>query len=121
MGFLDDVFDFAFGWLMPDPPKQLAPGAELTSAETDASIAKIYGKVEKKTGRIVFKETNDNDDDDYPNDLLHIIVVWGEAVESIEKSFKSPAVIPASEKNLVPAVDNTFFKFGKCKFVLEIV
>ena len=87
MGFLDDVFDFAFGWLMPDPSKQLAPGAELTSAETDASIAKIYGKVEKKTGRIVFKETNDNDDDDYPNDLLHIIVVWGEAVESIDEVY----------------------------------
>ena len=87
MGFLDDVFDFAFGWLMPDPPKQLAPGAELTSAETDASIAKIYGKVEKKTGHIVFKETNDNDDDDYPNDLLHIIVVWGEAVESIDEVY----------------------------------
>ena len=87
MGFLDDVFDFAFGWLMPDPPKQLAPGAELTSAETDASIAKIYGKVEKKTGHIVFKETNDNDNDDYPNDLLHIIVVWGEAVESIDEVY----------------------------------
>ena len=87
MGFLDDVFDFAFGWLMPDPPKQLAPGAELTSAETDASIAKIYGKVQKKTGHIVFKETNDNDNDDYPNDLLHIIVVWGEAVESIDEVY----------------------------------
>lgn len=86
-GFLEDVFEFAFGWLMPDPPKQLAPGAELTSAETDASIAKIYGKVEKKTGHIVFKETNDNDDDDYPNDLLHIIVVWGEAVESIDEVY----------------------------------
>ncbi|GMM70909.1 hypothetical protein MTsDn5_08610 [Alteromonas gracilis] len=87
MGFLDDVFDFAFGWLMPDPPKQLAPGAELTSAETDASIAKVYGKVQKKNGHIVFKETNDNDDDDYPNDLLHIIVVWGEAVESIDEVY----------------------------------
>ena len=87
MGLLDDVFDFAFGWIMPDPPKQLAPGAELTSAETDASIAKIYGKVQKKTGHIVFKETNDNDNDDYPNDLLHIIVVWGEAVESIDEVY----------------------------------
>lgn len=85
--FGDSVGGKLFGWLMPDPPKQLAPGAELTSAETDASIAKIYGKVEKKTGRIVFKETNDNDDDDYPNDLLHIIVVWGEAVESIDEVY----------------------------------
>lgn len=85
--FGDSVGEKLFGWLMPDPPKQLAPGAELTSAETDASIAKIYGKVEKKTGHIVFKETNDNDDDDYPNDLLHIIVVWGEAVESIDEVY----------------------------------
>jgi len=30
------------------------------------------------------------------------------AVESIEKSFKSPAVLPASEKNLVPEIDETF-------------
>lgn len=91
MGFLDDAVSFLggaiFGWLMPDPPKQLAPGAELTSAETDASIAKIYGTVQKKSGHIVFKETNDNDDDDYPNDLLHIIVVWGEAVESIDEVY----------------------------------
>lgn len=91
MGFLDDAVSFLggaiFGWLMPDPPKQLAPGAELTSAETDASIAKIYGKVQKKAGHIVFKETNDNDNDDYPNDLLHIIVVWGEAVESIDEVY----------------------------------
>ncbi len=85
--FGDSVGEKLLGWLMPDPPKQLAPGAELTSAETDASIAKIYGKVEKKTGHIVFKETNDNDDDDYPNDLLHIIVVWGEAVESIDEVY----------------------------------
>ena len=34
------------------------------------------------------------------------------AVESIEKSYKSPAVLPASEKNLVPEIDTTFFKFG---------
>ena len=87
MGFFSDVFDFAFGWLIPDPPTPKAPGAELTSAETDAYIPKIYGKVQKQRGYIAFKETNDADGDDYPNDLLHIIVVWGEAVESIDEVY----------------------------------
>ena len=44
-----------------------------------------------------------------------------EAVESIEKSFNSPAVIPASEKNLVPAVDATFLKFGNFPDVKKII
>ena len=44
-----------------------------------------------------------------------------EAVESIEKSFNSPAVIPASEKNLVPAVDSTFLKFGNFPDVKKII
>tara|TARA_B100001063_G_C16778208_1_gene567790 strand:+ start:3760 stop:6891 length:3132 start_codon:yes stop_codon:yes gene_type:complete len=87
MGFLDDVFDFAFGWLIPDVPEPLPPGAELTSASTDANIKKIYGSVEKETGTIVFKETNDADSDDIKNDLLHIIVVWSEAVESIDEVY----------------------------------
>ena len=39
------------------------------------------------------------------------------AVENIEKSYNSPAVIPASEKNLVPAVDETFLNLEtfRCK------
>jgi len=43
------------------------------------------------------------------------------AVESIEKSFKSPAVLPASEKNLVPAVDETFFKFGNFADIKKVI
>lgn len=62
-------------------------GVELISVEIDVSIVKIYGKVEKKMGYIVFKEINDNDDDDYLNDLLYIIVVWGEVVESIDEVY----------------------------------
>jgi hypothetical protein len=87
LGFVDDIVDFAFGWLMPDIPKQKLPGAELTSAETDANISKIYGTVQKHSGTIVFKETNDVDDDDIKNDLLHIIVVWGETVQSIDEVY----------------------------------
>ena len=87
MGFFGDVFDFAFGWLIPDPPTPKPPGAELTSAETDAYIPKIYGKVQKQRGYIVFKETNDADNDDIKNDLLHIIVVWSESVVSIDEVY----------------------------------
>ena len=43
------------------------------------------------------------------------------AVENIEKSFNSPAVIPASEKNLVPAVDQTFLKFGNFTDVKKVI
>ena len=43
------------------------------------------------------------------------------AVESIEKSYKSPAVLPASEKNLVPAVDETFFKFGNFADIKKVI
>ena len=44
-----------------------------------------------------------------------------EAVENIEKSYNSPAVIPASEKNLVPAVDETFLKFGNFPDVKKVI
>ena len=43
------------------------------------------------------------------------------AVESIEKSFKSPAVLPASEKNLVPSIDETFLRFGNFPDVKRII
>ena len=43
------------------------------------------------------------------------------AVESIEKSFKSPAVLPASEKNLVPEIDETFFKFGNFADIKKVI
>ena len=43
------------------------------------------------------------------------------AVESIEKSFKSPAVLPATEKNLVPTIDETFFKFGNFADIKKVI
>ena len=38
--------------------------------------------------------------------------VTTKAVQNIEKSYSAPAVEPISEKNLVPAPDSTFVKFG---------
>ena len=97
MGLFSFVGDFFFGWLQPDVPEALPPGAELTSAQTDAFIGKVFGTVEKSPGNIIFKETNDADDDDIKNDLLHIIVVWAEQVESIDEVYIDD--IPASSSN----------------------
>ena len=71
-------------WLMPDPPREKLPGAEITRAATDASIPKIYGSANKVSGTIIFKAVTDQPNDDIPNDLLHMVIVWSEAVESID-------------------------------------
>ena len=42
-------------------------------------------------------------------------------VDQIERTFQSPAVLPASEKNLVPAIDETFFKFGNFNDVKKVI
>jgi hypothetical protein len=76
MGFLSDIFDFAFGWLVPDVPKAEI-GIDVTKANTDANIPILYGRG-YGSGLLVYQATNDNDDDDIKNDLLHQIVVWGE-------------------------------------------
>jgi len=47
--------------------------------------------------------------------------VTSAAVENIEKSFNSPAVLPASEKNLVPEIDKTFFKFGNFADIKKVI
>ena len=47
--------------------------------------------------------------------------VTSAAVENIEKSYNSPAVLPASEKNLVPEIDETFFKFGNFADIKKVI
>ena len=42
-------------------------------------------------------------------------------VESIERTFQSPAVLPVTEKNLVPTVDTTFFKFGNFPDIKKVI
>ena len=97
MGFLEDIGGFFFGWLAPEAPEPMPPGTELTSAQTDAHIGVVIGKVHKTTGNIIFKETNDGDSDDIKNDLLHIIVVWSEKVVSIDEVYVDD--IPISSDN----------------------
>jgi len=43
------------------------------------------------------------------------------AVENIEKSFSAPAVESVVERNLVPATDDTFVKFGSFTDVKKII
>ena len=47
--------------------------------------------------------------------------VTSAVVENIEKSYNSPAVLPASEKNLVPEIDETFFKFGNFADIKKVI
>jgi len=43
------------------------------------------------------------------------------AVENIEKSFNSPAVLPKVEQNLIPEKDATFVKFGNFPDIKKII
>ena len=43
------------------------------------------------------------------------------AVKNIENSFKSPAVQPTTEKNLIPSKDDTFVPFGGFKDIKKII
>ena len=47
--------------------------------------------------------------------------VTQETVQQIEKTFKSPSGTPASEKNLVPTVEETFVKFGHYNDLKKII
>jgi hypothetical protein len=76
MGILSKITGFLFGWLIPDAP-QPELGTEVTKAATDASIPVLYGRG-YGSGVIVFQASNDADNDDIKNDLLHQIVIWGE-------------------------------------------
>jgi hypothetical protein len=47
--------------------------------------------------------------------------VTQERVEQIERSFVAPAVLPASEQNLIPDKDDTFVKFGNFNDIKKII
>ena len=47
--------------------------------------------------------------------------VTQETVQQIEKTFNSPSGTPASEKNLVPTVEETFVKFGHFNDLKKII
>ena len=47
--------------------------------------------------------------------------VTQERVEEIERSYSAPAVLPASEQNLIPDKDDTFVKFGNFNDIKKII
>ena len=73
----------AASWMAPDAPKQDGGGTNLTKPDTDAMEAVIYGEMGRVAGTIQHLATNDGDMDDVKNDLLHMIITWGESVSEI--------------------------------------
>ena len=87
-------------------------GTEITTADIKAFCAMndiTYQTVTKKLSNFKVAKGKWN------------LEVTSAAVENIEKSYNSPAVIPAVEKNLVPAVDETFLRFGNFPDVKRII
>ena len=87
-------------------------GTEITTADIKAFCAMndiTYQTVTKKLSNFKVAKGKWN------------LEVTSAAVENIEKSYQSPAVLPASEKNLVPAVDETFFKFGNFADIKKVI
>jgi len=87
MGLLDDVFDFFFGWLIPDTPKPEFPGQEVTIQKpTNAQI--VYGQVFNQKGVIVRSELVESPTTDIPNELMYVQIVWSAgAIESIDNLY----------------------------------
>jgi len=87
-------------------------GTEFTTADVKAFCAMNdigYSTVTKKIQKYKVSKGKWN------------LEITPQAVESIEKSFNAPAVIPAQEQNIVPVKDNTFVPFGSFKDVKNII
>ena len=87
-------------------------GTEITTADIKAFCAMndiTYQTVTKKLSNFKVSKGKWN------------LEVTSAAVENIEKSYNSPAVLPASEKNLVPDIDETFFKFGNFTDIKKVI
>jgi len=74
--FYNKITTTIFGWLAQDVPTQEI-GIEVTFADTDAYIPVKYGRG-YGGGLLVFQASNDADNDDIKNDLLHQIIIWSE-------------------------------------------
>lgn len=95
--FFEDVFDFLFGWALPDPPEYQG-GLELSQPKA-TSEPLVYGEMKNAQGVII--ETFIDDDPttggDIVNDLLYLHVVWSVgAVESIDQIYLDDIPIKSS-------------------------
>ena len=87
-------------------------GTEFTTADVKAFCAMNdigYATVTKKIQKYKVSKGKWN------------LEITPQAVESIEKSFNAPAVIPAQEQDIIPVKDNTFVPFGSFKDVKNII
>jgi len=87
-------------------------GTEITTADIKAFCAMndiTYQTVTKKLSSFKVSKGKWN------------LEVTQKDVDQIERTFQSPAVLPVSEKNLVPAIDETFFKFGNFNDVKKVI
>lgn len=85
---------------LPKRKPQVDSGIEATLPSTDTSIPVIYGKRGRVSGVVVFQSSNDFDDDDIKNDLLHLIIVWCEGhVGSIDQIYLDDVAITDSKFN----------------------
>ena len=87
-------------------------GTEITTADIKAFCAMndiTYQTVTKKLSDFKVEKGKWN------------LEVTRKDVESIERTFQSPAVLPATEKSLVPTVDATFFKFGNFPDIKKVI
>jgi hypothetical protein len=90
MGALSDLASILFSpikalfdWMTPDIPEQQT-GTLTTKASSDDPLKVVYGR-RMIAGTIVFMNTNDADNDDVKNDLLHLVIAWSEPVTEIEQ------------------------------------
>lgn len=70
-------------WLAPEVDDDQGGGLDVTKPDTNASEPVIYGEMGMVVGTIQHIATNDVDNDGVDNDLLHMIITWGESVSEI--------------------------------------
>ena len=73
-------------------------GTNVTKVASDAALPIFYGQCLNQGGTIVFMQVSDPvDEDPTVNDLLHMVIVWGEAVESIDAIYLNDVNINSSK------------------------
>ncbi|TMO72708.1 phage tail protein [Pseudoalteromonas aurantia] len=114
MSLFDGIFKFAFKLigidLEPEAQNSGRSGVDYTAPATDAGIPVIYGEMRKVPGTIIFRTTNDTVRNDIDNELLHLIVVWGEDNGAQVKQIYIDDVSIDSSKFII---DGHKFAYGK--------
>lgn len=87
MGFFDDIFDFFFGWLIPDVEDPGFKGTEVTLQKPNKANI-VYGNCKNVRGTIVRSELKDAPGGDIPNAFLYVHVNWSvHQIESIDQIY----------------------------------